>query len=362
MYMRGGGLVLLSFCVLGSGCFLKQSFQVDPCLVPHTTSPGATKTLGRRLNGTAWVEPIIEDALKREYGTCEPNNNVRKEGVTAEKAPAGKGPAEEGPGPATTERSSPEATAHSAWRGVFGWFGFGTTEPRCTLAGLPKERRNDLIEQVLTRCDLICANHKSGFVAQNVLQNLGFGVAGVGLSAAASVASGGMSQVLSAAATGTQGAGTEVSKDVYNEKVGAAIANAIDADQTAKKTQIRTREREGIDTYPVYAGLDDVQKYHESCSFSSGLDLVQKEVGTAKEKANADYKSQLIDKFNPDAATDLLRAFWMPDGKHADPTNEKKIRAWMDSNKLKGVSITMLLNGATYADARTKAVNGLGLK
>src|SRR5437867_8250664 len=74
MHTRDHLIVCLYICVLTSGCFLKRTFQVDPCLVPHNSSNGARQGFLRRLYGTEWVEPTVEDTLKNEYGgDCQMN-------------------------------------------------------------------------------------------------------------------------------------------------------------------------------------------------------------------------------------------------------------------------------------------------
>lgn len=65
-------------------------------------------------------------------------------------------------------------------------------------------------------------------------------------------------------------------------------------------------------------------------------------------------------KYLKDTSSEILRNFWMPDGKNPDPNNETKLKEWMKKNQLE-VSIPFFLYSEMYKEARAKAVTDLKL-
>jgi hypothetical protein len=315
--MRTPSAVALTLAValgLGPGCVARRAFQVPPCLVPHHHSEGATRSWLGRLGATAFVEPIVEDDLLALYGECTPG---------------------------------PRA------------------EPLCKFKpSMSTEERNAILERVITRCDVICDNHKTSFVSQGVLAKTAFGIASIGLTGAGSLVGGATANAVSAAATATQGTEKAISKEIYADRVSTAIASSIAAEQTKRLQLIREHEaRSTMATYPVWAGLRDIQEYHDTCSFATGLGLLQDDAAVEKDEADkARAASERRDmQFQKDPAGDAIRAFWKPDGTNVDAANAARIKAWMKEHDLEGVSITLLMRGNLFHDARTRMANDLKL-
>lgn len=59
-----------------------------------------------------------------------------------------------------------------------------------------------------------------------------------------------------------------------------------------------------------------------------------------------------------DPNVELLRNFWLPNGK-VDPDHARILQAWIDANVKQGLSKAIFIHGASYADARKKAVAAL---
>lgn len=67
-----------------------------------------------------------------------------------------------------------------------------------------------------------------------------------------------------------------------------------------------------------------------------------------------------------DEAKSKLARFWKPDGKKADPANEKRLLDWMSKSGLitpdRKISITLFINTPEYAQPRLQAVEDLGVE
>lgn len=65
-------------------------------------------------------------------------------------------------------------------------------------------------------------------------------------------------------------------------------------------------------------------------------------------------------KFRKDESGDRLLEHWMPGGR-VHKENAAKLKSFMKNNKLDTVSIPLLINSATHASARQKAVKDLAI-
>jgi hypothetical protein len=65
-------------------------------------------------------------------------------------------------------------------------------------------------------------------------------------------------------------------------------------------------------------------------------------------------------KYLKDTSSEILRNFWLPDGKNPDPNNEAKLKEWIKRNQIE-VSIPFFLYSEMFKEARAKAVTDLKL-
>jgi hypothetical protein len=101
--------------------------------------------------------------------------------------------------------------------------------------------------------------------------NLGTNLAALGLSGAAAVASGGMSQPLAAAAAGVLGAGTAFNKEVLFQKTLPVLIAQMDANRMTVLVRIRTAQQSDEMKYPLSVALTDLADYERAGALDSAI-------------------------------------------------------------------------------------------
>lgn len=107
-------------------------------------------------------------------------------------------------------------------------------------------------------------------------QGTGFGIAAdwavLGLSAAGAVASGGITNALSAASAGLVGARASVNKEAYYDKTLPALIAAMEANRKAMLLQIRTAQKNNDESgYSLSAAIGDLILYEDAGSLQSAV-------------------------------------------------------------------------------------------
>jgi hypothetical protein len=182
------------------------------------------------------------------------------------------------------------------------------------------------------------------------------------LSGASTVTNGAHAKsVLSAISTVITGGKTSIDSNLFLKQSAHVLIGRMDALRVKALLPIRQGLLQTADKYPLWQALRDVESYITASSISAAITDIEQNSGTVKNAAEDATQSIVTEKFGGDDNSDLLRDFWMPDGK-VNSENQTKIREEMRKAKIDdSVSIAFFLNAAKYADARATAVKNLNL-
>ncbi|MEM7681917.1 MAG: hypothetical protein AAF288_08165 [Planctomycetota bacterium] len=161
-----------------------------------------------------------------------------------------------------------------------------------------RRARNRLQNAVLAVSDRAAAQHWAGVKAAEAGSNLALGVAQIGLSGVASVATAGSSQALSAGAAGLGGTRATLSQALYRDRFGELIIESMRLDRRRFLAEVvEPRQQLDVARYDVDAALRDAERYHQLGSFYHGLGLVLQNAGGANLNTQARLQSVESENF-----------------------------------------------------------------
>lgn len=91
------------------------------------------------------------------------------------------------------------------------------------------------------------------------------------------------------------------------------------------------------------------------------VDKLSETLDPAIKSGNTKKIEAVVQTFQKEAAGDVIRSFWKPNGRNISRENEQVLRAWMAANRLGDQSITLFMLAPNYAISREKAVRELEL-
>lgn len=153
------------------------------------------------------------------------------------------------------------------------------------------------------------SGHQAGIQAVQSSSNLFFKFATAALTAAGTVATGGATQVLSAAASGTNAAQLGVSEEIYQKKLAGSITNTVIEAQKAKLIEIyESLATKDSDEYNVQRGIADALEFHELGSFYKALEISNAELtkATVKQSQQNDEDMKNVNKAEKDKTQNIL--------------------------------------------------------
>lgn len=115
--------------------------------------------------------------------------------------------------------------------------------------------------------------------------------------------------------------------------------------------------------YSLARGFSDLTEYYNAGTIVGALQNIVADAGFDAKTSDNKMKALVEGKYMKTLAGDKLRAFWKPDGKSVDKSNEQKLLQWMQSNGLDTSpgAIPMFLRSEMLEDARMQAVKDLKL-
>ena len=166
-----------------------------------------------------------------------------------------------------------------------------------------KEARNALIEAMIIASDYNTNNHLADVKSSQTTGNLILGSVSLGLTAAAAVTTGGATNALAAASTGTQGTRALVTEQVWRETFAESVALLVIEKRKLLAAEIRQHYADSIVAYPIERGWAEVMEYHQTGSVYIGLALAREAIdGKKKELTDRVEKVRAFGTKSPGAA------------------------------------------------------------
>lgn len=159
----------------------------------------------------------------------------------------------------------------------------GKIESDYNKAKTDQAARDRIINQFMFVSDRACVAHLSAVSANNATANFTLGsITSLTAGLAAFVGSGATPQALSASAAFASGSRSLMNETFYNQQVGPVITKLIRENREKFGNAIRTEMAKPAAEYTIDQALYEVGRYHESCSFYVGIELIDRAVQTQR--------------------------------------------------------------------------------
>jgi hypothetical protein len=155
--------------------------------------------------------------------------------------------------------------------------------------------RDKIVQTLMVTIDLRYEEFEIGFFDANRWASFGGTLAVLGLTTAGAVASGGTSQLLSAAAAGVTGAQAAVKRELLSEQTSVALLTAMRAQRDKIGLNIRLGLRRDAIQYPLGAALADISGYYRAGTIVGALTGVTQAVGAEREQAQENVQQSIVD-------------------------------------------------------------------
>ncbi|MBR9972195.1 hypothetical protein [Magnetospirillum sulfuroxidans] len=132
--------------------------------------------------------------------------------------------------------------------------------------------RNRLMDHLIMLSDQRCAAHKAAIEANAAGSNFVFSTVTTLLGGAGAIVTGAdAARALAGAAGATSGVHANWNESIYQKNVAAAIVGKIDDMRNSLRQKMMVTSSNKDVVYSVDAMLADVYRYHDACSFYSGI-------------------------------------------------------------------------------------------
>lgn len=164
------------------------------------------------------------------------------------------------------------------------YFAEQQTKYRAALNSVPdgpdkaKAIRNQFIEDVLPYIDEVYMDFITDIQAGRDRTNFVADLVELGASAAVGIANGERSlQILGVGLTAFRGGRRSADLNFYKEQTTPILINKMDGNRARVHALILTREREGVDTYPIGAAIADIVAYYNAGTLVRAFTELQKD-------------------------------------------------------------------------------------
>lgn len=141
-----------------------------------------------------------------------------------------------------------------------------------------RRRRNELIEDTLPYIDSAYEDFITDLTAGRDRTNFIADVVELGTSAAIGITNGERPiQILGVALTALRGARRSADLNFYRDQSTPILITKMDGNRARVRATILTREREGVDTYPVGAAISDIVAYYNAGTLVRAFTELQKD-------------------------------------------------------------------------------------
>jgi hypothetical protein len=153
-------------------------------------------------------------------------------------------------------------------------YGGATTDPA---------KRNQIINVFRRMSDEACGEHLARISANAASYNFLLGtITNLTAGLATFVGGGSTTQGLAAGAAFSSGTRSLVNEQFYSQQIGPIITRAIRENRDQQGNAIVEKMKTDQNAYPVDQALFELGRYHESCSFYVGVELLNRAVATQR--------------------------------------------------------------------------------
>lgn len=141
-----------------------------------------------------------------------------------------------------------------------------------------RRRRNELIEDALPYVDIAYEDFITDLTAGRDRTNFIADVVELGTSAAIGITNGERPiQILGVALTAFRGGRRSADLNFYRDQSTPILITKMDGNRAKVRAAILTREREGVDTYPIGAAISDIVAYYNAGTLVRAFTELQKD-------------------------------------------------------------------------------------
>jgi len=145
-----------------------------------------------------------------------------------------------------------------------------------------KGARNRLAAILIKQSDDVCTLELGRLTANQATVNAGLGIATTAFGTAGSIVTGQLAgNILAGLASGTNATRDHLNAEVYRNALSTAVTRAITDERSKQRGTLIQNFVKDKDVYTVDQMIMDVNRYHQVCSFFTGLQLVVKAVDRA---------------------------------------------------------------------------------
>jgi hypothetical protein len=219
--------------------------------------------------------------------------------------------------------------------------------------------RDEIITGQLQALDLLFADFEKEILETSERLNVvGDSLVSV-LGAAGTVVTGTQTKsILAALSSSVTGVKGTFDKNLYFQKSAHVLIGRMRALRKEALVTIREGLLQAVDRYPLSQAALDIENYFIAGTISSAVIDIDQASDQQSEAADNEIKQMLRLSYGTDDNSALLRAFWRPNG-IVDPTRDRQLRDWINSNGLQGLDPASFINAKEYAEARKKAATEL---
>lgn len=143
------------------------------------------------------------------------------------------------------------------------------------LAAKDRGHRNRLASILMSESNTVCTREMGNLTAHEAMVNAGLATATTAFSTVGAIVSGKLaSNILSGLASGTNATRGHINSEVYRNVLAVAVSKAIRLERDKQRAAIRAKYVSEWTDYSVDEMIEQVNQYHQTCSFYRGLDLV----------------------------------------------------------------------------------------
>ncbi len=220
-----------------------------------------------------------------------------------------------------------------------------------------KRIRGDIINSRIAGIDIEFSQFQQGLHELGVSLNVGTDAVMLGLGAAGALASGGTSQVLSAASAAVVGLKGSIDKNAFYEQAMPALFAKMIAKRKMVLVNIRWGLTKAPSQYPLQQGIADLEEYRYAGTIPGAISAVIENAGDQATVANNEL-SKIIKKsysgIEPVDSEDtiFLKNRLRPQGQVNDQLIDKA-QEWSDKN-LDYADVTQMMMGVNGLDQERK--------